>query len=77
MHSSVILILANEYYIDYPDYSPKEDFNTWLAGYEARVKSTFGFSVDEVDLDKGVAKREDYWEKQPFFWNNLLHIWVR
>ena len=42
-------ILANEYYIDYPDYSPKKDFNTWLAGYEARVKSTFGFSVDEVD----------------------------
>ena len=37
------------FYIAYPDYTPQDDFTSWLSGYEARVQSTFGFNADETD----------------------------
>ena len=37
------------HHIEYPDYSPSDDFALWLSGYEARVKSTFGFNPDEIN----------------------------
>ena len=36
-------------HIEYPDYSPPDDFMTWIAGYQARVQRAFGFKPDEID----------------------------
>ena len=35
--------------VRYPDYDPKEDFSLWLAGYRAKVKNAYGYTVDEAD----------------------------
>ena len=36
-------------HIEYPDYSPPDDFVTWISGYQARVQRAFGFKPDEID----------------------------
>ena len=36
-------------HIEYPDYSPPDDFKTWVSGYQARVQRAFGFKPDEID----------------------------
>ena len=36
-------------HIEYPDYSPPDDFMTWVSGYQARVQRAFGFKPDEID----------------------------
>ena len=36
-------------HIEYPDYSPPDDFVMWISGYQARVQRAFGFKPDEID----------------------------
>ena len=36
-------------FIAYPEYSTKDDFTLWLSGYVARVRSEYGFKLDEKE----------------------------
>ena len=48
---------SNPYYIEYEDYEPPNNFATWLSGYEARVRCTFGFRLDEPEKVKDEVVR--------------------
>ena len=32
----------------YPEYKPEDDFTLWLTGYVARIRTTYGFKLDET-----------------------------
>ena len=49
LENGIPLAYLGWHYIEYPDYSPSDDFALWLSGYEARVRSTFGFNPDEIN----------------------------
>ena len=56
--AAVAAILAGQpRNISYPEYTAKEDFTLWLSGYVARVRSEYGFKLDEKDkLEKEIIR---------------------
>ena len=56
--AAVAAILAGQpRNISYPEYTTKEDFTLWLSGFVARVRSEYGFKLDENDkLEKEIIR---------------------